>query len=136
MEYVIPGPPIPLHRARASKHGFYDSQYQAKKNIKWYFSKTYSEVELHNCPISITITFHMPIPKSTSKKKYAKLLSSPHIKIPDIDNNLKFIFDTFNGILWEDDSLIYEVHAKKVYSENPRTVFKIAKYEEPNEKST
>ncbi len=44
-----------------------------------------------------------------------------HTKRPDLDNCVKFVKDCLNGIVWWDDSQVYEVHAKKIYDENPRT---------------
>ena len=125
MEYVIPGNPIPLHRARGSKHGYYDDQFQLKKNIQWLFKETYGKVEPLKCPLSLTITFYMPIPKSISKKKHAALIGQPHAKTPDTSNLIKLPEDCFNGILWEDDCLICHLDAKKLYDEDPRTVFEI-----------
>ncbi len=35
------------------------------------------------------------------------------IKRGDLDNSLKVLFDALNGILWEDDSQIVEIHASR-----------------------
>jgi Holliday junction resolvase RusA-like endonuclease len=39
----------------------------------------------------------------------------------DIDNSLKSLFDSFNGILWTDDNLVVEIHASKTIGETPHT---------------
>lgn len=72
-------------------------------------------------PLKLVIVCHMPIPASYSLRKQKSLIGKPHSKRIDIDNILKFLMDTYNKILWEDDCLIYDIHIKKVYSDNPRT---------------
>ena len=113
---ILPGNPIPLQRARASRKGFYDPQYKAKENMVWYFKKTYGECEPIEYPITLEVIFYMPIPKSWSKKKRAAMPGQSHSKKPDLDNCIKMILDTFNGILWKDDALIWKIKAMKVYA--------------------
>jgi Holliday junction resolvase RusA-like endonuclease len=72
-------------------------------------------------PLKATITAHMPIPASASKKDKQRLPGCPHTKKPDIDNIVKLLLDAFNGILYEDDGQISTIVAKKIYSKNPRT---------------
>jgi len=49
------------------------------------------------------IIFHLPMPKSWSKKKRAAMLGKPHQQRPDISNLLKAIEDA----LYRDDSTIW-----------------------------
>lgn len=123
--YVIPGNPIALPRARSSRRGFYDPAYKAKTNLQWYFKETYPNHPLYEAAISLEVTFYMPIPKSISKKKHQLLIGQPHTKTKDLDNNLKFLCDALNEILWKDDALIWSINAKKIYGEEPRTEFTI-----------
>lgn len=69
----------------------------------------------------------MPIPKSYSKKARLKSIGEPHQKKPDISNLIKFTEDALNEILWEDDSVIAEIKAKKIYSEEPKTIITVEK---------
>lgn len=117
----IPGKPLALQRARVSKKGFFDPNYQAKKNIAWYVKKKYPDIVMVDKPISLTATFFMPMPKSISKKKKISLNQTPHFVKPDLDNLVK-AFDTFNGVLWRDDALIWEIHATKLWAEEGLTV--------------
>lgn len=112
----LPGTPIALQRARTRGQEFYDPQYQVKQNTLWYFKKHYGTVHPMDFPLSIILTFHMPMPKKWSKKKKNEFLGKPHTKKKDIDNLCKYLFDTFNGILWIDDSLIWKISAKKIYA--------------------
>jgi len=83
------------------------------------------EIVALDVPVSIDITFFMPIPKSTSKKKQKLLEGQHHSKRPDLDNLIKHLNDSLEGICWTDDAKIVEVTARKVYSSEPRTEFSI-----------
>ena len=37
-------------------------------------------------------------------------------KSPDLDNYVKLILDSLNGILWEDDRYIIEINSAKYYT--------------------
>ena len=118
----IPGEPIPLSRARAGKHGFYDPQCLVKSNIVDYVIKIFGKQKPATNPIWMNLTFYMPIPKGTPKKHLPSMPGKPHSKRPDLDNFVKFIFDTFNKVLWEDDCLIYSLDAVKLYDVEPKTI--------------
>lgn len=62
-------------------------------------------------PLHVDVVFRLKKPKK-SKNTY------PIVR-PDTDNFLKAVLDCGNGIFWEDDSQIVEIHAQKVYSEKP-----------------
>jgi Holliday junction resolvase RusA-like endonuclease len=67
----------------------------------------------------------MPIPKSTPKKRLQELILSPHVKRGDLDNLVKALADALNGVAYEDDSQIYSLKAKKLYSQEPGIEFVI-----------
>ncbi len=71
----------------------------------------------------INLTFYLPIPvSSTNTHRNAKLWAiQHHIQKPDCDNLVKFVLDCGNGVLFDDDSQIVEISAKKQYSQHPRT---------------
>ncbi len=59
------------------------------------------------------ITFHMPMPKSWSKKKKAEMDGKPHKQRPDIDNMIKSLFDS----LYDEDAHIWWVgETKKLWA--------------------
>ena len=62
-----------------------------------------------------------PIPKSTSKKQRALMLSGEvmHTKKIDCDNLAKTILDALNGIAYDDDKQVCRLIVEKVYGENP-----------------
>jgi len=121
----IPGPPIPLQRARVSHNRFYDPQYKVKENMRWYVTREYGVLKPIEEPIFLELTFHMPIPKSWSKKKQAKFLNQPHAVKADLSNLIKFYEDCFLDIIWRDDSLIWKLNAQKIYSLVPKTIINI-----------
>lgn len=78
-------------------------------------------------PISVTLAFYYPIPKSWSKKKKDEANDQgimPAVK-PDIDNCIKGVFDALNGIAWKDDNLVVDVRSFKRYSNKPMIVVTI-----------
>ena len=69
-----------------------------------------------------TVDMYYQIPKSGSKKVHEGRLNGiikPTTK-PDLDNVMKAIFDSLNGIVYKDDSQIVRVVAEKHYSDTPR----------------
>ena len=38
-----------------------------------------------------------------------------HTKRPDVDNLQKSVMDALNGVLWEDDAIVFAVVAQKHY---------------------
>ena len=55
------------------------------------------------------IIFHIPMPRSWSKVKKAKMITRPHRQRPDIDNLAKGIFDA----LYDEDSCIADISLSK-----------------------
>lgn len=76
-------------------------------------------------PVSLNLTFYMPIPASRKRIKGIGSGAVPHSIKPDLDNLIKAATDAANGILWEDDSQIACVLAAKYYSDKPRIVYYI-----------
>lgn len=77
---------------------------------------------------SYHIVFHIPMPKSWSKKKKASMLATPHQDKPDKDNLEKGFLDA----LCEEDKTIWDGRVTKlwsneskicVYIEDPRCKF-------------
>ncbi|EGT4600790.1 RusA family crossover junction endodeoxyribonuclease [Clostridioides difficile] len=84
--------------------------YQSK--VKYYFEGY----------IKMTLRCYYSIAKSNSKKikeqKRNNVLRPS--KKPDIDNVIKVVADSLNGIAYKDDTQIVEVVASKYYSDKPR----------------
>lgn len=80
--------------------------------------------------IALTCKFYCPIPASFSKRKRERLRGQLCLKKPDIDNYVKLVCDALNGIAWEDDNVIANMVAVKMYDEQPRTEVHIYYLEE------
>lgn len=85
--------------------------------------------------ISIAMTFYVYPPQSISKIKTKRpvpneVLETMYVnKRPDIDNYVKAILDSSNGILFKDDGQIAALSAQKLYSMDPRIEIDIQKLE-------
>lgn len=122
MRFEIPGAPTALKRHRTSKGKTYDPSKEAKRNFAWLVKQRSIGLFPHCDAIKVIIEYHMPIPKSYSKKMRLKCVHQPHIKKPDLSNLAKFTEDALNHILWRDDAIIADLHVKKIYSEEPKTL--------------
>lgn len=68
--------------------------------------------------VSVTFDFVFPRPKAhfNSKGKIKeRMYRARFTKKPDIDNLVKFVCDSLNGVYWHDDSQIYHIYAHKRY---------------------
>jgi len=130
IEYVIPGKPVTWMRARRRGNMYFDIQVKDKQRMRRYVQEsTIHPIDI-SIPVSVQIECHMPIPKSWSSKRKLNAVSKPHVSRPDLDNILKFIGDALNGVLWQDDCLIYRFVISKFYAEDPKTVIRIFTDEE------
>jgi len=121
---TIPGQPIPLKRHRTSRGRTYDPQAELKETIFWII-RNQIKPDILQEDIKAKLSFFMRIPKYLSNKKKLELLNQPHCKKPDLDNLIKFYLDVCNGLLYKDDAQINTINAKKIYSDNPRTIIEI-----------
>ena len=62
---------------------------------------------------SFEIVFHVPMPKSWSKKKKGYMNGSAHQQRPDLDNYLKAWKDS----VYEEDAIVWRVKASKLWTD-------------------
>ena len=130
--------PKPLKRARTSVRGNYVNTYYDKKSkaemddLRFTLISEVNKLSqdqrdklLIDKPIEVDLTFNMPFPKSYSKKKRAELLATPHMLIPDLDNLIKNVLDRADNILWNNDKYIWNITARKVWSEQGNIIIVI-----------
>jgi Holliday junction resolvase RusA-like endonuclease len=143
MRFKIHGNPRPLQRHRTSRGHMYnpslkyqksflnayqnltddDEQHNIDMNIKNGNDYDYDDTPLFdaNKYLAITIIFRMKRPKShfinnkpglgrIKKKALSQLLPIR----TDVDNLAKFVLDSMNGVLYEDDKQIMSLHATKL----------------------
>ena len=103
--------PVAASRPRVTTkgHTYYAGPYKEfRKNMKPLIEELAEGFEPLAGPLSVEVDIWVRKPKTT------KLLSPR----ADIDNYIKAVFDSFNGILWEDDSQITIVSAMKAWTES------------------
>lgn len=123
--FIIPGEPQGKARPRFTKKG---GAYTPQKTRDYealvracYIKHHHGKPQLQGS-ISANICAYMPIPKSTSKKRREDMLSGrikPIVK-PDLDNIVKAVLDSLNGVAYKDDSSVTNIISCKIYSDNPR----------------
>lgn len=79
----------------------------------WEFCDTLRELYKKEVPHSVYLVFHIPMPKSWSKKMKTSMIGKPHKQKPDIDNLQKSFLDA----LCKDDSYVYRIRAEKYWSD-------------------
>jgi len=113
------------HFSRGKFSGVYDPSSEKKETFASILQGQAPETPIDTA-IGLELIFYMPRPKShygTGAKSEILKDSAPEMQSskPDIDNLVKFVQDSLNGIFYKDDALICSLMASKVYSERPRT---------------
>lgn len=123
MIYTITGEPIAKGRPRFTKAGHTYTPKKTRDAEKKIVAllKTQKPIKHEkNKPIEVEIRFFYPHRKSFTKKD--KMLIKKGMKYrtqkPDVDNLVKLVLDSANGILWHDDSQIVKLTASKHYEQD------------------
>lgn len=122
-KYVVELPPQPWQRAGLYEKRFFDRQRREKLAYGLYLQKQHKNEPLFVGPISLRTVFYLKEPVLLKERN-----NSPvpyHYKRPDLDNLVKFFLDSAHGILYDDDKIIAEIIAKKLYAKKPRTEIEI-----------
>jgi len=127
ISFAVRGNPKAQKRHRHTNRGITYDPSKSDKADFLVLSHTHAPPEPIKAPITLDLSFFMPIPKSTSKKMKKAMESEtfPHTKTPDVDNLYKLL-DCLNGVFWQDDKLIYNVRMQKFYSPVPRTEVRVS----------
>jgi Holliday junction resolvase RusA-like endonuclease len=65
-------------------------------------------------PVEIEVCFYLPRPKALLTKKLAPQ-NVPHVKKPDVDKLARSCADALKGVVWNDDSQVTDLIARKRY---------------------
>ena len=130
MKYILRGKPIPLKRPKFTTKPFphaIDSQKEIRQDAILELIMQRPTIRVLSGPLTLNVTFFMPIPKMSKKKTLASI-GQPHIKRPDLSNMIKWTEDVAEAAhLFSDDSIIATINAKKIYATIPRTEFTLSK---------
>lgn len=99
-------------------------------NISWSIKKQLpKEFELLENELFVDVTFIFPILKNMNKKLREEIESGRVVyktTKPDlIDNLMKGLFDSMNGIVFKDDAQICTVSSRKIFGKTPQTIVEI-----------
>ncbi len=127
--------PKPQARPRFARRGNFTTAYEDKEMKAWknkcrfLIAKLYAGQSALEGALKTKVRFYIKPPQYISKvKKNKQSLTDetiPVSKKADLDNYIKALFDSANGILYKDDGQIAEIYAVKVYSTSPRIEFEI-----------
>jgi Holliday junction resolvase RusA-like endonuclease len=126
LTFELPFSPIALKRPRFSSHHVWDEQKQIKINSGIILANQFANQDKFVGPLRLGAHFFFKIPESFSKTKQKQLINAFRPIKPDLDNLIKFVLDVGNNILYNDDALFVEIIARKLYSEESKTVFIIS----------
>ena len=124
--FMVEGTPVPKGRPRFARRGKFVSTYSPKTTVD-YETKVSESAKLAmgaseplETPVGAYIYITLPVPASYSKKRTQACLSGEErpTKKSDIDNYCKAIFDGMNGIVYEDDDQVVDLHSTKRYAIN------------------
>jgi Holliday junction resolvase RusA-like endonuclease len=134
MKIIIPGNPVPQARMRHSIRGGFTKTYDPcckqkviiRRQMHQALVDSLSDTTFFRYP-RISFLFHMPIPKSTPKKKMQlhKSGALKHVVKPDVDNLVKLYMDCIDGIFLEGDQCVSLGMCLKVYHSEPKTIILI-----------
>lgn len=129
--FEIPGDPTPWAAHQGSGKRSYNPRFREKRIFQWELRQKFREKPLTTA-VRICFTFHMPIPKGTSKANIQKMASGqiPHKKKPDCTNLQKFSEDCLKNLVILDDSQVIKVFSSKKYSLTPKTEIRIKEISE------
>ena len=124
IQIEIPGNPVPKGRHRTTKSGH---SYTPTKTKKWeqiarlMASDQMKGQDPMSGAIDLIVSAFFAIPKSWPKwkKDAAEKGLVVHTSRPDYDNILKAAADALNGIVFYDDSQIFNGYTNKMYSTKP-----------------
>lgn len=124
VHFYVEGNPIGKGRPRFRRTKNFVQTYTDSKTAAWEekiktaAKQAMGETPPLETPVSVYAYFGMAVPASYSKKRTSaclKGLEAP-TKRPDLDNMAKAVLDAMNGVVFQDDCQIINLHLKKVYS--------------------
>lgn len=128
---TIPGEPVGQGRPRAAVIAGKPRIYSPKASSEWRAKASYYMREQAKAyttspyagPVSVEIEAVFTLPKSKCRKKNPVTERTACTKKPDFDNIAKAVCDAANGILFVDDSQVFECLIVKLYGRQDEAPF-------------
>ena len=122
IEFTVVGKIQPKQRPRFKRCGAFIQTYTPQATLDYQklvaesYLEKYDGVKLTGALV-MNIDAFFNVPKSFSKKKKAELYGKPNVAHNgDIDNVAKSVLDGLNGVAYDDDTIIYDLHIRKYYT--------------------
>ena len=134
MEYKfnVIGKIQPKQRPRFVRRGAYIQTYTPQATLDYQklvadsYLMEYGNMQPLTGALIVEIGAFFNVPKSYSKKRKKELYGKPNTQHNgDIDNVAKSVLDGLNGVAWDDDTIVYDLHISKYYTwsdEDPERV--------------
>ena len=120
VEFTVPGNAVPW--ARAGGHGHIRFTPAPQRSymgvLRHYASEAMGDKPLFDGPCRLMVVATFQWPKSTPKKVRALGKARKKTK-PDLDNLVKIVKDSLNGIVWTDDARVCDERSSKWLGEKP-----------------
>ncbi len=121
--FVVPGLPQGKGRPRASTIGGKVRMFTPARTVSYEAQLKHFAHEAMRAagldpmvgPLAVSVLAAWPKAASWSKKKAAA--TRWHTSRPDADNIVKCL-DGLNGVVWQDDAQVADIHVRKVYTDD------------------
>ena len=115
--FILEIAPVPASRPRVTKYGtYYSARYeQFRKDVgKLLLGKRRGNPYTEQ--LILDVTFSIPIPKSIPEGKRLDMDETYCVSNVDLDNLEKAIYDSMNGVIYEDDKQIVRHTTQKLWT--------------------
>lgn len=120
IDFTVPGKPVAQSRPRFARRGNFVATYDAapskdyKSWVKWCAVQAMDGRARFPREMALSLDVVVTTVKPKSLPKHV----IHNTKKPDIDNYVKGLMDAMEGVVYEADQQIVEIHARKVYGES------------------
>ena len=133
LSLLIPGPVLGKGRARSTRSGRHYTPVATRANeatLGYQLANAWGGKPLLDEALRLELIVYVSVPLSWSKKRQALALACEIIPTgrPDLDNIVKSISDSGNGVVWRDDAIIAQMQVWRWYNLSPGmlvTVYRI-----------
>lgn len=127
IEFEVNIRPHGKQRPRVCKNGITytpKQTVQSERAIKWAFVASGNKMAEGNLKVSVTAVF-APNKSESKKNRAIQITGIPYNKKPDLDNIIKEVLDSLNGLAWKDDDCVVKIQGEKKYGESDKLIIRI-----------